>query len=131
MNANDYQVDGKHYQIEYQHWDFVIDTGIHYLLACATKYVTRWRDKNPLKDLDKTLHYLLKAEENNIRSAIGNPSHVNLFVRQLPNAEAGIISDILDNEFDAARIGIRKLIEEYEQSEAEAEIIHARKNEDI
>ena len=131
MSANGYQVDGSHYQTGYQHWDFVIDTGIHYLLGCATKYVARWRDKNPLVDLNKAAHYLLKAEENGIKSPMMNPSYVNRFVSQLPNIEAGIISNMVDNEFDSARSGIRRLIEQYEEEQSQLEITHARKQEDV
>lgn len=66
MNSNDYQIGGNHYASEYQHWDFVCDTKLHYLLGCATKYVSRWRKKNGIEDLKKALHYLRKAKENRI-----------------------------------------------------------------
>jgi hypothetical protein len=61
ISANDRQVGGDHYKKEYQHWDFVTDTGLPYLLGCFTKYVTRWRGKNGMEDLQKSLHYLQKA----------------------------------------------------------------------
>jgi hypothetical protein len=68
MSANDKQIGGAHYQkAEYQHWDWVCDIELHYLLACATKYVTRWRDKNGVQDLDKAIHYLEKARERGVR----------------------------------------------------------------
>ena len=60
MSANDKQVGGDHYKSGYQHWDFVIETQMHYLLACATKYITRHRKKNGKQDLEKSLHYVEK-----------------------------------------------------------------------
>lgn len=66
MEANEYQIGGEHYQSEYQHWDLVCDTNMHYLLGCATKYISRWRKKNGIQDLRKSLHYLTKADEQDI-----------------------------------------------------------------
>lgn len=66
MNSNDYQIGGNHYASEYQHWDFVCDVKLHYLIACATKYVSRWRKKAGIEDLKKSKHYLFKARERKI-----------------------------------------------------------------
>lgn len=66
MEANEYQIGGNHYAGKYQHWDYVVDTNMPYLLACATKYVTRWDKKNGVEDLRKSIHYLSKAEERGI-----------------------------------------------------------------
>ena len=64
MNVNDYQIGGKHYQSEFQHWDFVIEClGGQYLEGCISKYVTRWRKKNGIQDLQKALHYLAKLAD--------------------------------------------------------------------
>jgi hypothetical protein len=63
MNANEKQVAGTHYKGEYQHWDFVVDTEMPYLLGCATKYLTRWKKKNGIEDLKKCIHYIEKAKE--------------------------------------------------------------------
>ena len=41
----------------------VEDNGIGYLEGCATKYVTRWRNKHGLEDLDKAKHYVEKLLE--------------------------------------------------------------------
>ena len=66
MEVNEYQIGGDHYnKRDYQHWDFVCDTNLHYLLGCATKY-SRWRDKNGVQDLRKVAHYISKAEERDI-----------------------------------------------------------------
>ncbi len=62
-NANTTQVGGDHYKTEYEHWDFVEAHGLGYLEAAATKYVTRWRTKNGVQDLQKALHYIDKLME--------------------------------------------------------------------
>jgi hypothetical protein len=61
MLVNDHQVGGKHYQSEFQHWDFVQQVLCgRYLEGCITKYITRHRKKNGLQDLLKAEHYLTK-----------------------------------------------------------------------
>jgi len=59
------QVGGEHYKAEknYQHWDWCIDIRLGYLEAAATKYITRWRGKNGVQDVDKGISYLQKARE--------------------------------------------------------------------
>ena len=64
MSANESQVGGAHYQSGYQHWDFVQDClGGLYMEGCITKYISRWRKKNGLQDLEKALHYCQKLIE--------------------------------------------------------------------
>lgn len=60
MGVNDHQVGGDHYQCQYQHWDFIELNGLGYLEGCATKYVTRWRKRGGMQDLDKAVHYVEK-----------------------------------------------------------------------
>lgn len=40
------------------------NTGMDYLAGNATKYVSRWRKKDGIKDLEKALHYVDKLIEN-------------------------------------------------------------------
>ncbi len=63
VDANDIQIGGNHYKKSYQTWDFVVDTGMHYLLGTAVKYVSRWRVKGGLQDLEKAGHYIQKMIE--------------------------------------------------------------------
>lgn len=69
MSANDQQVGGSHYKTSYEHWDFVLATGMGYLEGNATKYVARWRKKGGIADLRKALHYLNKLDENCVRAS--------------------------------------------------------------
>lgn len=62
-DANKIQVGGAHYQSDLQHWDLIELHGIGYLEGCATKYVTRWRKKNGVQDLQKAEHYATKLRE--------------------------------------------------------------------
>jgi hypothetical protein len=62
--ANDYQVGGEHYQAKFQHWDLAAHNHLGYFEGQVTKYVTRWRKKNGLQDLDKAMHYLQKLIES-------------------------------------------------------------------
>ena len=66
MKADQYQVAGKHYATEYQHWNLVLRVGMGYLEGNSTKYVCRWRAKGGLTDLRKGLHYLNKTEEDGV-----------------------------------------------------------------
>lgn len=113
MSANDTQVGGDHYKMEYQHWDFVTDLKLPYLIGCSTKYPTRWRGKNGLEDLRKAVHYINKAEERGILGMELTDANVRLlsqFVGQLPEAESEIIYDIVIGNYGAAVRGLEALI---------------------
>jgi len=120
MDVNDYQIGGKHYQKEYQHWDMVCDTLMPYLLGCATKYITRWKDKNGVEDLRKAAHYIAKAEENavfmvRVKSTNGN---IVRFSKQLEPKESQIFIAICNGQYDKAQTLISELIGiELEKSE--------------
>jgi hypothetical protein len=64
--ANKQQVGGTHYKTDYEHWDLMLsqNRGIDYLIGQATKYVSRWRKKNGMQDLQKALHFVNKLIEN-------------------------------------------------------------------
>lgn len=63
MSQNQIQHGGNHYRTEYQHWDWCIDLKLGYLESAATKYLSRWRNKNGLEDIRKAGHYMAKAVE--------------------------------------------------------------------
>jgi len=55
------QVGGSHYGgTKFQHWDFVLQCNQDYLSAVATKYLTRWRDKGGVQDVQKAISYVDK-----------------------------------------------------------------------
>ena len=64
MQANDKQIGGEHYKAQYQHWDYVTDLKLPYMLAQLTRYVLRWKKKNGLEDVRKAIHYNQKEREH-------------------------------------------------------------------
>lgn len=63
MGANEKQIGGDHYAEPIQVWDFVVANNIPYLEGNAIKYISRWRKKGGLADIDKAIHYLQKLKE--------------------------------------------------------------------
>lgn len=62
--ANDIQVGGSHYKNRsIQHWDYVAANDLDYFQGQITKYVSRWKDKNGIQDLEKADHFLKKYME--------------------------------------------------------------------
>ena len=74
MNPLDKQVEGNHYKvlpippIEYIHAN-----AMGYMEGNVVKYVSRWREKNGLADLEKAKHYIeLLIELETRRAGKGN-----------------------------------------------------------
>lgn len=62
--ANDRQVDGTHYANKaIQPWDYIVSNNIGFLEGCIIKYVSRYQEKNGLRDLEKAKHFLEKLIE--------------------------------------------------------------------
>lgn len=111
--ANDRQVGGAHYAQEYQHWDFCVDADVPYLIGCASKYLTRWREKNGVQDLEKSLHYLQKAEEVDLSPAQPISAYravIQRFAAQLPPVESRAVVMMCRGGYDQAAAMIRDLI---------------------
>jgi len=59
MNPFDTQVGGNHYKkYKIQPTQFCIINNIPFAEGCVIKYITRWRDKNGIQDLEKAKHYI-------------------------------------------------------------------------
>ena len=64
MTANKFQVGGDHYSKNaIQPWDYIVANELGYLEGNIVKYITRWRDKGGLQDIDKVIHYAQKLKE--------------------------------------------------------------------
>jgi hypothetical protein len=62
--ANQKQIGGDHYKGRpVEPWDFIEEHDIPFLEACAIKYLTRWKNKGGLADLDKAVHFMEKVLE--------------------------------------------------------------------
>jgi hypothetical protein len=58
-NPLDKQIAGDHYKkLKIQPVTYIQENGIGYMEGNVIKYVTRWKDKNGLADLEKAKHYL-------------------------------------------------------------------------
>ena len=106
MTANTMQIGGNHYRSGIQHWDLMDEYDVGYLEGCATKYVTRWRNKDGVKDLQKALHFVKKLAEKRqdapqVDIAVRIPEvprqAINKFLdaNHLTGDEADIISHLL------------------------------------
>lgn len=65
MAANDIQIGGAHYKHRlYETWDVIVDWNLGYLDGNAVKYLSRWKSKGGVQDLEKAKHYIEKLIEN-------------------------------------------------------------------
>ena len=63
-NANSKQVDGEHYKNKViQPWDYIVANNMGFLEGSVIKYVSRYKEKNGLKDLEKAKHFIEKLIE--------------------------------------------------------------------
>ncbi len=59
MSALETQINGKHYkELAIQPVEFIHANGIGYMEGNVIKYVTRWKAKGGLADLEKAKHYI-------------------------------------------------------------------------
>lgn len=63
MKADKIQVAGNHYKQDVQPWNYIHRNGIGYLAGNIIKYVSRYKKKNGIEDLEKAKHYLEKLIE--------------------------------------------------------------------
>lgn len=71
MGANDKQVSGTHYQTNVQPWDFIVANNLGYLEGNIVKYISRYKRKNGIEDLNKAKHYLEKLIEVTENDSMG------------------------------------------------------------
>jgi hypothetical protein len=59
MNALDKQVEGNHYKdLPIQPIEYIHANAMGYMEGNVVKYVSRWRKKNGIADLEKAKHYI-------------------------------------------------------------------------
>lgn len=59
MSALQQQVSGDHYKnLKIQPIEYIHANGLQFAEGSVVKYVTRWREKGGLKDLEKARHFL-------------------------------------------------------------------------
>jgi hypothetical protein len=108
MSANDKQVDGTHYQSTFQHWDFVVAIlRGRYLEGCITKYVTRYKKKNGLADVQKALHYtekLIELYRNNVVFPLFSGIRYDDQCREFVRANISDTGNLCGNEYRAWQV---------------------------
>lgn len=117
-----HQVGGNHYSAHYQHWDWAVETELPYLEGCATKYLSRWRKKGGVQDLEKAITYLEKSAQKSVQGAgrrfglseLKRETFINAAMIDFKEAELIRRIDSWYNSADLDRIieDIRKLINE-------------------
>jgi hypothetical protein len=59
MKPLDVQVGGDHYKnFVIQPVEYIEKNGFSYVEGCIIKYISRWRNKNGIEDLEKAKHYI-------------------------------------------------------------------------
>lgn len=59
MSIKDYQIGGNHYKKEkIQPIEYIMSNELDFCEGNVVKYITRWRHKNGLEDLQKARHYI-------------------------------------------------------------------------
>ncbi len=58
------QIGGNHYKdLKIQPIEYIYANEIPFIEGSVIKYVTRWRDKGGIKDIDKAIHFLQLLKE--------------------------------------------------------------------
>lgn len=64
MSANEQQVGGEHYRNKsIQPWDYIAANGLGFFEGNIVRYVSRWKEKDGVRDLQKARHYIDKLIE--------------------------------------------------------------------
>ena len=75
-SVNSIQHGGTHYKNKaVQPWDYIVGNNLGYLEGNIVKYVSRWRDKGGIQDLQKARHYLdklIEVESRKLDQECGN-----------------------------------------------------------
>lgn len=68
-SALDRQVDGDHYKHQaIQPIEYIMANELDFCEGCVVKYITRWRDKGGVRDLEKIKHYVDFLIENEMKT---------------------------------------------------------------
>ena len=114
---NDREVHGKHYQAEYQHWDWAYDLKLSYMHASPGKYIARHSKKNGAEDIRKAMSFYIKMKELNAPHAyqkldvLEDILTLKFFqLNKIPVLECEVIQMGLCGEYDLAIIGCQNLL---------------------
>jgi hypothetical protein len=63
VSANDKQISGTHYKAKIECWDFIAANDLDFFQGSAISYITRFKKKDGLRDLQKAQHFIEKMIE--------------------------------------------------------------------
>jgi len=117
MSANAVQVGGDHYkENDFQPWDLGWRYKIGAVEFMLIKYVSRWRKKNGVQDLEKAQHVLMKLEEIE-QDGYEPPGRVGPMVLQtyfaanfITDFREKIVISIISNGYDANQLNHAALL---------------------
>lgn len=112
--ANDRQIGGNHYRLEYQHWDWVTDIRMGYLAGCATKYIVRHKMKTGRLDLEKAEHYVSKMLEVDNKGVKNSSRFMSANMNEHYYAKARTDEFILSADLDHIQATLIRLLFNYE-----------------
>jgi hypothetical protein len=114
MTYRSKQIGGNHYQLAIEPWDYVVANNLGYLEGNVVKYISRWKTKGGVQDLEKAQHYiekLIEVENDRLRSAhaqdCGTAEGNTVFIVKEPqtgSAKAMSGAEYRRSEIDRCRI---------------------------
>lgn len=87
MSANNKQIAGSHYKSPMECWDYILANDLGYLEGTAIKYITRWKKKNGIEDIQKAIHFLEKLVEVEKQKQVDLNHVVRIWAGSLPDWE--------------------------------------------
>lgn len=83
------QVGGSHYRnYAIQPIEYIVANDLSFLAGNVVKYVTRYKDKNGLEDINKAIHYLELIKEFEYPAKDGVSSNVEAVLKELDDGKA-------------------------------------------
>lgn len=122
MDSLQEQIGGNHYKgLPYQPVEFAVDAKLDFIQGCIVKYVSRYKNKNGIEDLQKAKHFAklgLKLDSSDKELSISKRSELAAkYVNE--NNLSDLVGDVVLNTLHKDWIGIvlciDKLIAEYNE----------------
>lgn len=114
MKATDRQLGGQHYNLPYQPIKFIVENKLNFIQGNIVKYISRYKSKNGLEDLEKAKHYAelgLELEGNqNLVCAEGDVL-LYCMANSFSELQRMVILKAVCKEYSQASKEISKLIE--------------------
>lgn len=112
MNVLEKQVGGKHYKnLNYQVVEVAADANLNFFQASILKYVSRYKEKNGLQDLEKAVHYAELGEKLAPQNgAILSYAHVYSVRNRLRPSQVPLIHSIFKQDWPRIIDKIRLII---------------------